>query len=90
MQANPAEASQLRVIWETPTLIQNAIIARKELPPAMSSKVAQLLTSMNDSEEGRALLAGIDTQNFVAANDQDFEVVRRFLKEYDSEVKKQK
>jgi phosphonate transport system substrate-binding protein len=90
VQANPAEAEQLRVIWETPTLIQNAIIAHSEVPPALSTRVAQLLTSLQESEEGRKLLSGIDTQNFVAANDQDFEVVRRFLKEYDTLVKKQK
>ncbi len=89
-QANPAEASQLQVIWETPTLIQNAIIAHGDVPADLSSRVAQLLISMKLSDEGRQLLAGIDTQDFVAANDQDFEVVRRFLKEYDAEVKKQK
>jgi phosphonate transport system substrate-binding protein len=90
VQSNPAEASQLRVIWETPTLIQNAIIVRKEVPQDVSAKLAQLLTTLQDSDEGRNLLSGIDTQDFVAASDQDFDVVRRFLKEYNAAVKKQK
>jgi phosphonate transport system substrate-binding protein len=89
-QSNPAEAKQLRVIWETPTLIQNAVVVRSEVQPGLSSRVAQLLTSLQTSDEGRKLLAGIDTRDFVAAKDQDFDVVRRFLTEYNTEVKKQK
>jgi phosphonate transport system substrate-binding protein len=89
-QSNPAEAADLRVIWETPTLIQNAIIVREEVPAVLSAKVAQLLTTLQDSDEGRKLLAGIDTQSFVPSSDKDFEVVRQFLKEYNSSVKKQK
>jgi phosphonate transport system substrate-binding protein len=88
-QASPTEAAQLRVIWETPTLIQNAIITRNDVPAAVNTQVAQLLTGLQHSEVGRGLLAGIDTREFVSANDQDFEVVRRFLKEYNSAVKKQ-
>jgi len=51
--------------------------------------VLQLLTTLEHSAQGRELLAGIDTQNFVPASNQDYEVVRRFLKEYKSSVLKQ-
>jgi len=88
-QSNPAEASELRVIWETPTLIQNAIIVRHDLPQEVSKRVTQLLTTLQDSDEGRRLLEGIDTQNFVPASDQDYDVVRRFLKEYKASVLRQ-
>ncbi len=88
-QSNPGEAAELRVIWETPTLIQNAIIVRNELPQAIGTRVLELLTTLEHSAQGRELLAGIDTQNFVAASNQDYEVVRRFLKEYKSSVLKQ-
>jgi phosphonate transport system substrate-binding protein len=89
-QSNPTEAAELHVIWETPTLIQNAIIVRDTVPAATSAKVTQLLTTLQDSDEGRTLLAGIDTQSFVPSSNQDFEVVRTFLKEYNRSVKKQK
>lgn len=88
-QANPTEAAQLRVIWETPTLIQNAIIVRNALAPQVDAQVQRLLTTLQDSEAGRSLLAGIDTPNFVSATDQDFEVVRRFMAQYNTAVKKQ-
>jgi phosphonate transport system substrate-binding protein len=88
-QSNPNEAAQLRVIWETPTLIQNAIIARTDVAEPVRAKVAGLLTTLQNSAPGRALLAAIDTQSFVVANDVDFEVVRQFLDEYNAIVKKQ-
>jgi phosphonate transport system substrate-binding protein len=88
-QSNPAEAAELRVIWETPTLIQNAIIVRNEVAAEAGRNVAQLLITLRDSEEGSRLLQGIDTREFVSAKDQDFDVVRRFLNEYNTIVKKQ-
>lgn len=87
-QSNPAEAADLKVIWETPTLIQNAIIVRDSVPQTVSEPVTKLLTTLQQSEEGRKLLSGIDTQAFVPASNQDFEVVRTFLKEYETAVKK--
>ena len=89
-QSNPGEASHLRVIWETPTLIQNAIIVRNEVPEETRSRTTALLTTLQDTAEGRALLASIDTNSFVSSSDKDFEVVRQFLKEYNTTVKKQK
>jgi phosphonate transport system substrate-binding protein len=88
-QSNPREAAELKLMWQTPTLIQNAIIARNDLPPDLVGQVAHLLTHLQDSPEGRGLLHGIETEGFVPASDQDFEVVRTFLKEFNTLVKKQ-
>lgn len=88
-QSNPAEAADLRVIWETPTLIQNAVIARNDVAGELDAKVTQLLTTLQDTDEGRLLLADIDTTSFVPARNQDFDVVRRFIKEYNTAVNKQ-
>lgn len=87
-QSNPTEAAELRVIWETPTLIQNAIIVRDDVDGQAARKVADLLIKLKDSTEGQQLLNGIDTREFIASRDQDFEVVRSFLREYDHQVKK--
>lgn len=88
-QSNPAEAADLRVIWETPTLIQNAVITRNDVAGELDAKVTQLLTTLQDTDEGRLLLADIDTTSFVPARNQDFDVVRRFIKEYNTAVNKQ-
>ena len=88
-QSNPAEADDLRVIWETPTLIQNAVIARNDVADELGTTVTRLLTTLGDTDEGRQLLAGIDTTSFVPSRNQDFDVVGRFMKEYNTAVKKQ-
>lgn len=88
--SNPQEAADLKVIWQTPTLIQNAIIARNTVPPGVVDQVTRLLTELQHSAQGQQLLKGMDTASFVAANNQDFEVVVKFLEEYNHLVKKQK
>ena len=87
-QSNPKEAAELRVIWQTPTLIQNAILARNDVPAPVVAEVTRVLTTLQDKPAGQALLKGMDTVNFVAAN--DFEIVRTFLKEFNTLVKKEK
>lgn len=88
--SNPREAADLKVIWQTPTLIQNAIIANNNVPTEVVDKVTTLLTSLQGSAEGRQLLSGIETTSFVTASDKDFEVVGKFLDEYKHLVKKEK
>jgi phosphonate transport system substrate-binding protein len=88
--SNPVEAADLKVIWQTPTLIQNAIIARNDVPPEVVAQVKRVLTTLQDSAQGRQLLKGIDTTRFVPASDSDFEVVRTFLAEFNHLVKNQK
>jgi len=89
-KSNPLEAADLKVIWQTPALIQPAIVARSDVAPDVVAQVARLLTTLQDSAQGRQLLKGIDTTRFVSASDSDFEVVRTFLAEFNHLVKKQK
>ena len=89
-KTNPKEASEMYVIWQTPKLIQNAIVARNDLPKEVVDKVRLLLTTLQDSPEGRAVLENIDTRSFIESNNQQFEVVIDFLKEFNAKVKKQK
>lgn len=89
-QSSPAEAADLKVIWQTPTLIQNAVTARNDVPPDVVAQVTRVLTHLQDSVPGLQLLKGIETTRFVSASDADFEVVRKFLVEFNRLVKKQK
>jgi len=89
-QSNPVEAAQLKVLWQTPTLIQNAIIVRNDVPPELAARVTRLLAGLQNTHQGQQLLRGIDTTGFVIANDADFDVVRKFLDEFNQLVKKEK
>ena len=86
--ANPKEASELKVLWETPKLIQNAIIARNDVPKETADKVVELLTGLHLTDEGKKLLANIDTTSFEASDDRQFDVVGQFLQEFNAKVKK--
>jgi ABC-type phosphate/phosphonate transport system substrate-binding protein len=61
---------------------------RDDVAQDTSGKIKTLLIGLHNSEVGRSLLKGIDTREFVSANDEDFDVVRQFLKEYNAKVKK--
>lgn len=89
-KANPKEAGELKVIWQTPTLIQNAVIARNDVPKEVVDKVQHILVTLQESPAGREVLARIDVSSFVTANDAQFDVVLDFLKEYNAKVKKLK
>jgi len=88
-KANPKEAAELKVLWETPTLIQNAVIVRQDVPADMQSRVAGLLAGLGQHAEGRTILQGADTDSFVLSDDREFDVVLNFLREYKSKVKKE-
>lgn len=81
-RTHPKEAAQLTVVWQTDTLIQNAVIARDDVPPAVVSAVREALVHMHENAEGRAILAGIETPSMDAASDADYRVVDRFLEQF--------
>lgn len=87
-KANPKEADELYVIWQTPTLIQNAVVVRNDVPQAVADQVQHLLVTLHESPAGREILQNIDTASFDAATDAQFEVVVDFLKSYNAKVKK--
>lgn len=89
-QSNPNEAAELKVLWETPKLIQNAVVVRDGVPAQVVAQVQTLLVGLQSSEMGKALLQNLDTDGFVPSTDQDFLVVEEFLKEFNAKVKKQK
>lgn len=89
-RSNPVEAADLKVIWQTPSLIQNAIVARNDVSPEVVAQVKRVLTTLQDSAPGQQLLKGIDTTRFVSASDSDFEAVMTFMAEFNRLVKNQK
>ena len=84
---HPAEAAQLEVIWETEPLLNNSVMVRKDLPPALRDGVRDALLALDRSEAGRAILAGIDTARFLSASDADYERVRTFVARFEAEVR---
>ncbi len=85
-KAHPEEASQLLAIWQTPPLINNAVVARRDLPEDLVAAVRDILARLHEYPDGRRVLAAMETSRIRAASDADYEVVRRFIAEYEARV----
>jgi phosphonate transport system substrate-binding protein len=85
-KAYPKEAAQLRVIWETPPLINNAVMARNDLPAELVERVRLALVHLHENADGQRVLAAMETARIHPASDASYQVVRRFIAEYETWV----
>jgi phosphonate transport system substrate-binding protein len=85
-KAYPREAAQLRVIWETPPLISNAVMARDDLPAELVERVRAALLHLHEDAEGRRVLEAMETARIHPATDASYQVVRRFIADYEARV----
>lgn len=84
---HPQEAAELRVIWETPPLINNAVVARNDLPSALIAQVRQVLLKLATRHEGQQILAGMETRAFYPASDASYQVVRTYIDTFERQVR---
>jgi len=83
----PDKAAQLELIWQTEPLINNSLVARSDIPPELVERVAVLLATLHESEEGRAMLAQLPISRFERASDASYDVVRSFLDTFSRSVR---
>jgi len=84
---HPQEAAELKVLWETEPLINNAVMVRNDVPAQVAEQVRALLLGLEGTAEGKAILAGMETVRFLPAADQDYDVVRRYVARFEMEVR---
>lgn len=84
---HPKEAAELKVIWETPHLINNSVMVRNDVPAVVRDRVRQLLLNLGNHPEGQHILANMETSRFHAANDASYEPVRSFIVRFEKEVR---
>ena len=82
VKAHPDYAKMLEVRWQTPSLPNNGWVVRDDVPPELARRFAELLFSLPESEEGRALMARVGVARFEPADDATYRPVREFLKRY--------
>ncbi len=87
-RTHPQEAADLKVIWETEPLINNSVMARKDIPVELQAQVQSLLIGLGESQEGRAILAGMETTRFSLAGDRDYDPVQAFISLFEKDVRK--
>ena len=83
----PREAGALRVIWETPPLINNSVMAHRDVGADIVAQVRQVLLDLHKTAEGMKILKGMETSRFFPATDRDYEVVGRFIETFEKNVR---
>jgi phosphonate transport system substrate-binding protein len=83
----PREAAELKIIWETETLVNNSVMVRNDVPAQVREQIRALLLGLDGTKEGKTILAGMETARFLPASDQDYDVVRRYVSRFEREVR---
>ena len=86
-QDHPKQAAQLKLIWETPSLMNNSVMARDDLPKALRDRVQTLLITLEQSAEGKKILQGMSTARFHSATDASYNKVRDYVATFEREVR---
>lgn len=84
---HPEEASALKVIWETESLVNNSVMVRDDVPAPLAERLRTELILLDRSPEGRSLLAGMETARFLPATDATYDVVRVYVERFEREVR---
>lgn len=84
---HPKEAAEMEVIWETPHLMNNAVMVRNDVPAEIGERVRRLLLELGNSPAGSQILASMATAHFHPADDAAYEPVRRFIQRFEQEVR---
>lgn len=84
---HPREAAELKVIWETESLINNSVMVRDDMPAQVVEQVQTLLQRVGDTTEGKAVLAGMETARFLPATNKDYDVVRSYITRFEQKVR---
>lgn len=87
-QEHPREAAELKVLWETPALVNNSVMLRDDVPPAVAESIRHTLLTLGATAEGRSVLAGMSTSRFTAADNATYAPVRAYISEFEREVRK--
>jgi len=85
---HPQEAAELKVAWETEPLLNNSVMIRNDIPPDIREQVQKYLAGLHKTEQGKAILAGMETARFIPSSDKNYDVVRAYVEQFEREVRK--
>jgi phosphonate transport system substrate-binding protein len=85
-RANPDKAKELKVLWRTQSLPHNAVVARDDVPEALSSRVASTLAGMDQDKELDQAQFMIDQQHFELATNATYRPMLQFLRRYEDTI----
>ncbi|WP_353571277.1 PhnD/SsuA/transferrin family substrate-binding protein [Candidatus Albibeggiatoa sp. nov. BB20] len=87
LKEKPDFAAELEVKWETPTLPNNGLVVRADVPQEIVQQVSDLLFSLHENEAGQEILARMPLSKFEVANSKTFKTVREFIQTFTQEIR---
>lgn len=84
---HPEKAKQLRVIWQTPALINNSVMVRNDIPEDIARKIQAILIQLDQTEKGRTILAKMETAKITIANNTSYDLVRDYISYFEKTVR---
>lgn len=84
---HPDMASELEVKWQTEPMLNNGWVVRQDIPAPIAEAFARLLFSLQDSEQGREMLAKLPISHFEPATDNTYQLVHDFLETFSKIVR---
>ncbi|MDD5148991.1 MAG: PhnD/SsuA/transferrin family substrate-binding protein [Flavobacterium sp.] len=85
---HPKEASQLMVIWETESMINNSVMVRNDIPEDIKNQVQKYLIELYETAEGKTILSNMETARFTKATNEDYNKVQPYIDRFEKEVRK--
>jgi phosphonate transport system substrate-binding protein len=85
---HPTEASQLKVAWQTDSLVNNSVMARDDMPPDLVNLVKSTLESLDTTLTGQKILLQMETKRFIPADDEDYRKVGNYIQNFENKVRK--
>ncbi len=87
IKERPEVLNEVMIKWETPALLNNGLVARRDIPDAIVQQVSQIITTLHTHKEGRKILKAMELSRYEKADDKTYKPVREFLKEFETEVR---
>lgn len=85
-RANPEKARELKVLWRTPPLPHNAVVARDDVPAEVADRVARALAGLDRDPAVDQSQFRIDQQHFELAGNDAYKPVSDFLRRYERSI----
>lgn len=83
---HPEILSRVELKWETPTLVNNALLIKNNTDKEITSQLISLLLSMHTTNEGKAALEQLDIKGFEKANSDTYSSMLDFKRRYDAVI----
>ena len=83
----PELERELKIIWQTPNLPNNGLVVLPKVPKAILTQVSRLMFDLHNTQEGKVILATMHLSGFEKADNNTYQPVRNFVKEFAEKVR---